>query len=73
MGEGERKGIREKKEAREPAISIMALSLDCHIVDRGSRPGPGGLKLMPGMCACVPKIPRGEWRRDCGVTIPPGG
>ena len=32
------------------------------------------LKFTPGMCACVPKIPRGEWRRrDCSVAIPPGG
>ena len=51
----------------------MAMSLDSHVVDRGLRPGPGGLKLMPGTCACVPKILRGEWRRDCSVTIPPGG
>ena len=57
-----------------PAVSVMAMSLDSHVVDRGSRPGPGGLKLMPGVCACVPKIARGEWRRrDCGVAIPPGG
>ena len=52
----------------------MAMSLDSHVVNRSSSPGPGGLKLMPGMCPCVPKIPRGEWRRrDCGVAIPPGG
>ena len=52
----------------------MAMSLDSHVVDCSSRPGPGGLELTPGTCACVPKIPRGEWRRrDCGVTIPPGG
>ena len=29
------------------------MSLDSHVVDRGSRPGPGGLKLTPGACACV--------------------
>ena len=58
----------------EPAVSVMTMLLDSHVVDRGSCPGPGGLKLTPGACACVPKIPRGEWRRrDCGVTIPPGG
>ena len=59
---------------REPAVSVMAMSLDSHVVDRGSHPGPGGLKLTPGMCVCVPKIPRGEWRRrDCGVAIPLAG
>ena len=58
----------------EPAVSVMAMSLDSHVVDRGPWPGPGGLKLTPDACACVPKIPRGEWRRrDYGVTIPPGG
>ena len=63
-----------KRPLTEPAVSVMAMSLDSHVVDRGSCPGPGGLKLTPGACACVPKIPRGEWRRrDCGVTIPPGG
>ena len=32
------------------------------------------LKLMPGVCVCMPKIPRGEWRRrDCSMAIPPGG
>ena len=56
------------------AVGIMAMSLDSHVVDRGSCPGPGGLKLKPGACACVPKIPRGEWRRrDCDVAILPVG
>ena len=31
----------------------MAMSLDSHVVDRGSRPGPGGLKLTLGACVCV--------------------
>ena len=32
------------------------------------------LKSNAGACACVPKIPRGEWRRrDCGMAIPPWG
>ena len=58
----------------EPAVSVMAMSLDSHVVNRSSLPGPGGLKLTPGTCACVPKILRGEWRRrDCNVAIPPGG
>ena len=39
-----------------PAVSIVATSLDSHVVDCGSCPGPGGLKLMPGVCACLPKI-----------------
>ena len=56
-----------------PAVSIMAMSLDSHVVDCGSSLGPGGLKLTPGMCACMAKIPRREWRRDCGVAISPGG
>ena len=57
-----------------PAVSVMTKSLDSHIVDHGSSPGPGGLKNTLGACACVPKIPRGEWRRrDCGVVIPSGG
>ena len=36
----------------------MAMSLDSHVVDHGSHPGPGGLKFTPGarVCACVPKI-----------------
>ena len=55
-------------------VSIMAMSLDSHIVDHGSRPEPGGLKLTPGVCMCVPKIQRGEWRRrDCHMAILPGG
>ena len=56
-----------------PAVSVMAMSLDSHVVDCGSHPRPGGLKLMPGACACVPKIPRGEWkRRNCCMAIPHG-
>jgi len=30
----------------------MAISLDSHVVDRGSNLRPGGLN-MPGACACV--------------------
>ena len=52
--------------------NIMALSLDSHVADCSLSPGPGGLNSTPGVCACVPKIPR-EWRRDHGMTIPPGG
>ena len=65
--------IAKKNLSREPAVSVMAMSLDSHILDRGSCPGPGGLKLMLDTCACVPKIPRGKQRRDCNVAIPPGG
>ena len=68
--------FRFKEQCETPlglAVSVMAMSLDSHVVDRGSCPGPGGLKLTLGECACVPKIPRGEWRRDCGVAIPFGG
>ena len=68
-----RMGTVQKGMSQGPAFSIMTMSLDSHVVDRGSHPGPSGLKLSPGACACVPKIPRGEWRRDCGVAIPPGG
>ena len=57
----------------EPAVSVMAMSLDSHVVDRGLCPGPGGLKLTPGECARVPKIQRGEWRRrDCSMAMTPG-
>ncbi|ELW49170.1 Glioma tumor suppressor candidate region 2 protein [Tupaia chinensis] len=35
----------------EPAVSVMAVSLDSHVVDRSSRPGPGGSKLSPRVCA----------------------
>ena len=57
-----------------PAVSARAMSLNSHVVNRDSNPRPGGLKLTQGACACVPKIPRGEWRRrDCGVAILPGG
>ena len=28
-----------------PAVSVMAMSLDSHVVNRGSSPGPGGLNL----------------------------
>lgn len=39
----------------------------------GSSLGPDSLKIMPGACACVPKIPREEWRRrGCCVAIPWG-
>ena len=69
-----KKNLLKKCNWWEPAVSIMAMSLDSHVVNHDSHPGPGGLKLTPGACACVPRIPRGEWRRrDCGVTIPPGG
>ena len=38
----------------EPAVSVMAMSLDSQVVDHGSHPGPGGLKLTPGACgACL--------------------
>ena len=30
----------------------MAMSLDSHVVDRGSHPGPGGLKPTLGACVC---------------------
>ncbi|XP_027632264.1 ferritin light chain-like [Tupaia chinensis] len=43
-------------ELGEPAVGVMAMSLDSHVVVCGSCPGPGGLKLTPGACACVPKI-----------------
>ena len=53
-----------------PAVGVVAMSLDSHVVNHGS----SRLKLTPGTCVCVPKILRGEWkRRDCGVDIPPGG
>ena len=45
-----------------------------YIVDRSSSLGPSRLKLMPGVCACLSKVSRGEWRRrDCSMAIPPGG
>ena len=48
----------------------MLMSLDFHLVNHGSSPVRGGLKLMLGMCMCVPQILRGEWRRrDCAVAI----
>ena len=46
---------KKNKKKREPAVSVMAMLLDSHVVDRGSRPEPGGLKLTPGACACVPE------------------
>lgn len=31
-----------------------------------------GLKITPGMCVCMTKIPR-DWRkRDCGMAVQPG-
>ena len=33
-----------------PAVSIMAMSLDSHVVDHGSRPGPGGLNSHWRVC-----------------------
>ena len=39
-----------------PAVSVMAMSLDSHVVDHSLRPGPGDLKLTLGACAYVPKI-----------------
>ena len=44
------------------------------MADRSSSPIPGDFKITLGECACMPKIPREEWRRrDCGVVIPLGG
>ena len=56
-----------------PAVSVMAMSVDSHIVNHGSSPGPGGLKLMPGTCAYVPKVPRGmfpEFHQMCLLEGP---
>ena len=58
---------------QEPAVGIVIKILDSHMGDRSSTLGPSGLKLMLGMYMCMPKILRGEWRRDYGVTIPSGG
>ena len=59
-----------KRKLEGPAVSIMTVSLDSHIVYRGLSPDPGSLKLMLVVCTCVPKVLRGEWRRkDCGVAI----
>ena len=41
-----------------PADGVMAMLLDSHVVNCGSHPGPGDLKLMPGACACMRKILR---------------
>ena len=62
-----------KKFLQGPAVSIMAMPLNSHVANHGSRPGPCGLNSHQArVCACMPKIPRGEWRRrDCGMTIPP--
>ena len=49
----------------------MVMWLDYHIVDPWFKSWTRWLKLMLGVYACVPKIPRGQWRRrDCGVAIP---
>ena len=58
---------------RGPEVGIMAVAgLPCSQLRFESQ--TQWFKLTPGACACVPKIPRGEWRRrECGVTIPPGG
>ena len=56
-----------------PADGTMVMSLDSHIVDHDLSPGPSSLKLMRCVRACVPKIPRGEWRRrDYRVIITQG-
>ena len=62
-----------KNTIREPAVSVMALSLDSHVVDRGSHPGPSGLKLTPGTCACVPKTERRMEEKGLGHDHPPLG
>ena len=55
------------------AVGIMAMSLDSHVFKCGLSPGPGGLNSRWAcVCVGVPKIQRGEWRRDCGMAIPLG-
>ena len=40
-----------------PAVGVMAMSLDSHIVDQGLSPGPGGLNSIR---ACVHVCPRSQ-------------
>ena len=51
----------------------MVKALDFHMVNSDLSPRPGGLKFTPDTCVCMPKIPRGEWRRrDYSVAMAPG-
>lgn len=51
---------------------MTAKALDSRMAHHGKSLRPGGLQIMPGVCVCMPKISRGEWRkRVCGVTILP--
>ena len=57
-----------KKLSLELAGGVVVKALDSHMADHGSHP-------RQGVCVgvCVPKIPKGEWRRrDCSMTISPG-
>ena len=61
-----------KKENKGPAVSVMAMLLDSHVVDRGLSPGPGGLNSRRAQCVRA-QDPERRRRRDCDVAIPPGG
>ena len=61
---------------KRPAYGIMVTLLDSHVDDHGSSPRPSGLKLIHVTCIyiCIPKVPRGEWRRrNYSVVIPARG
>ena len=61
--------LLEMKSGDQPAVSIMAMSLDSHVVDCSSHPGPSGLNshwAFVCVCAQDPKRRREEKRMQCG-------
>ena len=51
-----------------PAVGIMAMSLDSHVVDHSSSPGPGGLNSRQ---VCVRACPRSREENEEGIAAWP--
>ena len=51
-----------------PAVGVMTMSLDSHVVDHGSSPGPGGLNSHQ---VCVRARPRSQEENGEGIVAWP--
>ena len=61
------------RDPREPAVSVMAMSLDSHVVNCGSCPGPGGLKHTGHMCVRAQDPERRMEEKGLRCGHPPWG
>ena len=56
-----------------PAVGVMAMSLDSHVVDRCLSPGPGGLNpLRARVCVCPRSQEENEGKGIVVWPSPPG-